>query len=66
MPIFSRTDSNSALNKIKWDEKGRRSATGTVDGTVYIHDIGQLSNPREDEMDYIRKSLDAFEDAMSD
>jgi dynein intermediate chain len=66
MPILSRTDSTCALNKIKWDEKGRRSAAGTVDGTIYIHDIGQLSNPREDEMDHIRKRLDAFEDLQLD
>ncbi|KAJ1666344.1 hypothetical protein IW140_001073 [Coemansia sp. RSA 1813] len=41
--------SGRSLNKLAWDRPGRRIATGGVDGTVYIYDVGDLSTPRADD-----------------
>ncbi|KAJ2083481.1 hypothetical protein H4R24_000754 [Coemansia sp. RSA 988] len=48
LPVQSVT-SGRALNKLAWDRPGRRIATGGVDGSVYIYDVGDLSTPHADD-----------------
>ncbi|KAJ2806480.1 hypothetical protein H4R21_000852 [Coemansia helicoidea] len=38
-----------ALNRLAWDRPGRRIATGGVDGSVYVYDVGDLAAPRPDD-----------------
>jgi dynein intermediate chain len=32
-----------ALNKLKWDNEGKRIATGSADGPVFVYDVAEVS-----------------------
>ncbi|KAJ1733478.1 hypothetical protein LPJ61_001541, partial [Coemansia biformis] len=38
-----------ALNRLAWDRPGRRIATGGVDGSVAVYDVGDVVAPRPDD-----------------
>ncbi|KAI8393869.1 WD40-repeat-containing domain protein [Radiomyces spectabilis] len=47
----------NALNKLAWDAEGRKTAIGSSDGKVYIHDIGEIATPKPDEWDILQKTI---------
>ncbi|KAJ2708990.1 hypothetical protein H4R19_004474 [Coemansia spiralis] len=48
LPVQTAT-TGRALNRLAWDRPGRRIATGGVDGSVYVYDVGDLAAPRPDD-----------------
>ncbi|KAI8054628.1 WD40-repeat-containing domain protein [Syncephalis plumigaleata] len=58
VPIVSTASGSSrALNKVDWEKEGRRAAAGSLDGHVYVYDIGELSNPRMEEWTQFQKTV---------
>ncbi|MBW0515158.1 hypothetical protein O181_054873 [Austropuccinia psidii MF-1] len=46
------------LNKLSWDKReGKKVAIGSIDGKVYVYDIGELALPKENEWDQMRKTF---------
>jgi len=46
------------LNKLAWDKReGKKVSMGSIDGRVYVYDIGELALPKENEWDQMRKTF---------
>lgn len=46
------------LNKLSWDKRdGKKVSMGSIDGKVYVYDIGEMALPKENEWDQMRKTF---------
>ncbi|KAI9592759.1 WD40-repeat-containing domain protein [Syncephalis fuscata] len=64
VPIVSTaTGTGRALNKIDWEKDGRKAAVSSLDGHVYVYDIGELSNPRMEEWTQFQKTVNEMGNA---
>ncbi|TPX60827.1 hypothetical protein PhCBS80983_g01515 [Powellomyces hirtus] len=55
------TGTGKALNKLAWDKEGRRTATGSSDGQLYVYDLGEISQPHSDEWNMFQRTLAELE-----
>ena len=52
MPVFKSSTGTSALNKISWSNDGKRIATGSISGHVYLYSLDdELSIPKQKEIE---------------
>ncbi|EIE85044.1 hypothetical protein RO3G_09754 [Rhizopus delemar RA 99-880] len=49
--------SGKALNKLAWDKEGRKTAIGSSDGHVYVYDVGELANPKQEDWSLLQKNI---------
>ncbi|KAI8810081.1 WD40-repeat-containing domain protein [Cladochytrium replicatum] len=58
VPVVSVNVGNGRpLNRLEWDRDGKRTAIGSVDGHIYVHDIGEMAVPHNEEWLSLQKSL---------
>ncbi|KAI9350799.1 WD40-repeat-containing domain protein [Obelidium mucronatum] len=46
-----------ALNKLAWEKSGQKTAIGSSDGFVYIHDIGEMAQPQQEDFTNFQKTV---------
>ncbi|PLW41072.1 hypothetical protein PCANC_03303 [Puccinia coronata f. sp. avenae] len=56
--IYTNPSQPRGLNKLAWDKReGKKVSMGSIDGRVYVYDIGELALPKENEWDQMRKTF---------
>ncbi|EFP76439.1 hypothetical protein PGT21_007611 [Puccinia graminis f. sp. tritici] len=56
--IYTNPAQPRGLNKLAWDKReGKKVSMGSIDGRVYVYDIGELALPKENEWDQMRKTF---------
>ncbi|TPX38502.1 hypothetical protein SeMB42_g06702 [Synchytrium endobioticum] len=50
-----------ALDKLAWDKEGRKTVLGSSDGHLYVYDIGEMSQPRAEDLSCFAKVVSGFE-----
>ncbi|KAJ3054967.1 hypothetical protein HK097_000192 [Rhizophlyctis rosea] len=64
VPIVTLPVTNGkALNKLKWDREGQKIASGSSDGHVYIHDLGEIAQPHNEEWSQLQRTIAELESA---
>ncbi|KAJ3030963.1 UNVERIFIED_CONTAM: hypothetical protein HDU68_007163 [Siphonaria sp. JEL0065] len=46
-----------ALNKLAWEKSGQKTAIGSSDGFVYVHDVGEMAQPRQEDYAAFQKTV---------
>lgn len=65
LPVKTLTVSPKGLNKVRWNKDGSKTAVASLDGTVYVHDVGDLATPKPGETERFQKVLDEFKAEQS-
>ena len=60
LPVKTLIVCQKGLNKVKWNKDGSKTAVASLDGTVYIHDVGDLGTPKAGDSEKFQKVLDDF------
>ncbi|KAG2224343.1 hypothetical protein INT45_006743 [Circinella minor] len=55
--VSTSVGSGRALNKLAWDKEGNKTAIGSSDGRVYVYDIGEIANPKQDDWHLLQKNV---------
>lgn len=57
LPIVNSKVSDRALNKLQWDQEGKKVVIGSSDGRVHVYDVGELCKPRDEEWNIMQTTI---------
>ncbi|KAJ2964819.1 hypothetical protein NQZ79_g365 [Umbelopsis isabellina] len=49
--------SGKALNKLAWDQDGKKTAIGSSDGKVYVYELGDVASPKTEDWHLLQKNI---------